>query len=246
VQLRLPLVAGIVALAAGAAVWRTGGTLRPPPPPSIARPSSISVSTSRVSGPTVDRSPTGDARVPQHRALTAAGSVVYVAGDVVRPGLYTLPARSRAADAVRAAGGARPDADLVAINLAAPVSDGDEVIVSAQGVPRTPSQRRTRRASGASAPGVAGATTHCKPRGHKKRHATHAAPIAEVPNDIVDLNHADASELELLPGIGSGLAERIVTMRETNGPFTSADDLLDVGGMTQARLDALLPYVVVR
>jgi competence protein ComEA len=63
---------------------------------------------------------------------------------------------------------------------------------------------------------------------------------------LVDVNRADAATLATIPGIGAGLAERIVAFRSTNGPFASPDELLDVSGITDRRLEALLPYVVAR
>jgi competence protein ComEA len=65
---------------------------------------------------------------------TAAGPlVVHVAGAVVAPGLYELRASARTADALAAAGGAAPDADVDALNLAAPVRDGERVYVPVVG-----------------------------------------------------------------------------------------------------------------
>ncbi len=63
---------------------------------------------------------------------------------------------------------------------------------------------------------------------------------------MVDLNRADAETLATLPGVGPGLAERIVAFRTANGPFASPDELLDVAGFTDRRLDAVLPYVAAR
>ena len=62
----------------------------------------------------------------------------------------------------------------------------------------------------------------------------------------VDLNTADAAQLESLPGIGPSLADRIVAYRAINGPFASVDDLLDVNGITDTRLQDISPYLVVR
>jgi competence protein ComEA len=61
--------------------------------------------------------------------------VVHVVGAVRRPGLYRLPDRSRIADAVTRAGGAKRGADLSAVNLAAPVADGVQVVVPTRAPP---------------------------------------------------------------------------------------------------------------
>jgi competence protein ComEA len=155
--------------------------------------------------------------------------VVYVAGAVVHPGLYTVGADDRIAAAVARAGGMRPGADPTAVNLAARVHDGDEILVVAQGDAAAPRSRRGR-ASG--------------PR--RRRHGHHARAQLRLPAAPVDVNHADAATLATVPGIGAGLAERIVAFRAANGPFTSPDELLDVAGITDRRLETLLPYVVAR
>jgi competence protein ComEA len=59
--------------------------------------------------------------------------VVDVVGAVRSPGVYRLPAGSRVESAVARAGGLTPRADLAAVNLAAPLSDGEQVVVSARG-----------------------------------------------------------------------------------------------------------------
>ena len=66
---------------------------------------------------------------PSTAAVRAARLVVDVVGAVRRPGLYRLGAGSRIADALARAGGATPKADLEQVNLAAPVADGEQVVV---------------------------------------------------------------------------------------------------------------------
>jgi competence protein ComEA len=66
---------------------------------------------------------------------TSESDTVHVSGAVVAPGLVIVPGGSRVADAIRAAGGALPSADLGALNLAAPVGDGERLIVPAAGGP---------------------------------------------------------------------------------------------------------------
>jgi competence protein ComEA len=147
------------------------------------------------------------------RAAPAAQVVVYVAGAVARAGVYALPASARVQDAIARAGGLRADADPLAVNLAARVSDGEEIAVPriGQATPRPARSARRRRVK--------------------------ASPAA------IDINTADAAALASLPGVGETLASRIIEYRRLNGPFASLDELLDVAGMTQRRVDALAPYV---
>lgn len=61
----------------------------------------------------------------------------------------------------------------------------------------------------------------------------------------VDLNTADAEELDTLPGIGPVLAERIIAWRQANGPFTAVEQLLEVSGIGEATLAELREFVTV-
>lgn len=161
----------------------------------------------------------GTAR-PSKRPHTVAPTpgtdpVVYVAGAVVHPGVYQLKRGARADDAVRRAGGLRPDADTGSINLAAHVSDGDEVFAAVLGQPTPPSSRR---------PAVRRTTK-------------------KIPASPVNVNTATAKELADVPGIGATLAARIVDVRERDGAYATFDELLDVAGMTAARLERAEPYL---
>lgn len=64
--------------------------------------------------------------------------------------------------------------------------------------------------------------------------------ISEVP---VDLNQAGMQELMDLPGIGQTLADRILDYRQTKGGFSSLAELLNINGIGEAKLEALLPYI---
>ena len=148
--------------------------------------------------------------------------VVYVAGAVVRPGLYRLVPGARGIDAIRAAGGLTSGADPAGVNLAEQLEDGEQITA-----PRTGERLSTYR-------------TRARRRAHRrhKRGALTAPAIAPA-----DLNSADLETLMQLPGIGEELARRIIAFREANGPFVSLDELADVAGMTPRLIDALTPYL---
>ena len=65
------------------------------------------------------------------------------------------------------------------------------------------------------------------------------------PSKPIDLNLANAKELQELPGIGPVTAQRIIDMREKSGRFHRVEDLLAVRGISQKKLDAMRPYVTV-
>jgi competence protein ComEA len=141
----------------------------------------------------------------------APGSVVHVAGAVRRPGVYRLPAGARVQEAVRRAGGARPGADVNAINLAAKVADGQQVVVP-----------KRAGAGGAAAPAAAGAAAGAAPAG---------APVS--------LNSATAEQLDTLDGVGPATAQKIIAWRTQHGGFRSVADLGQVPGIGPKKLAAL-------
>ncbi len=159
----------------------------------------------------------------KHRsAPPPATLLVDVAGAVAHPGLYRFPPGQRAEAALAAAGGARPGADLDRVDLAAPLVDGEEVLVPKIGAPAR--RRSTLRV----------------PRTAKSKRAKKGASLL---GRRVDLNGAGAATLAEVPGIGPILAERIIAVRRRDGPFDALDQLLDVAGMSPSRLEQARPYL---
>ena len=62
---------------------------------------------------------------------------------------------------------------------------------------------------------------------------------------LVDLNTAEAEELATLPGIGEGLAKRIVDYRTEHGPFEGPEGLMEVSGIGEKKLEELRDYITV-
>jgi competence protein ComEA len=166
-------------------------------------------------------------------AAVSAGPVfVHVAGAVASPGVVELPAASRVVDAVAAAGGLRADADPDRVNLAAPLVDGSRIVLPVLGqeppaesvtIPPPPTGGSGEQSGGA--PGGATGGTSSSGR--------------------MDLNTASVEELDELPGVGPATAQAIVDHRSAEGRFGSVDELLDVRGIGEAKLEALRDLVTV-
>lgn len=147
----------------------------------------------------------------------APASVVHVAGAVRRPGVYRLPAGARVQDAVRRAGGARRGADVNAINLAAKVVDGQQVVVPSRGAGPGPAIAPAADGGVAAGSAAAGAAT--------------GPPIS--------LNSATADQLDTLDGIGPATAAKIIAWRTQHGGFRSVADLGQVPGIGPKKLAAI-------
>jgi len=151
---------------------------------------------------------------PVAAAPARAVLVVHVVGEVRRPGLYWLRDGARIADAVRRAGGARSRADLAALNLAAPLVDGVQVLVPAR-------------------PASSGEAAPSQP-------TTSEGGALDAP---ISLSSATIEELDELPGVGPITAQKIVDYRTEHGPFGSVDDLDAVPGIGPTRIEQLRELV---
>ncbi|KPC84846.1 DNA-binding protein [Streptomyces sp. NRRL S-4] len=141
--------------------------------------------------------------------------VVDVSGKVLRPGIQYLPAGSRVADALRAAGGVREGTDVTVLNRARVLTDGEQVAV---GMPAAPPPVGGTGVGGAAA-GQAGP----------------AAPLS--------LGTATVEQLDTLPGVGPVLAQHIVDYRTEHGGYRSVDELREVNGIGDRRFADLRPLV---
>jgi competence protein ComEA len=140
----------------------------------------------------------------------ATVALVHVAGAVRSPGVYRLRDGERVQDAVRRAGGPRAGADLNALNLAAKVADGQQVVVPRRG----PAGVAPVAGDGVGEPGG-------------------------PPQAPVSLNTATAEQLDTLDGVGPATASKILEYRRQHGGFRSIDDLGEIPGIGPKRLAAL-------
>jgi competence protein ComEA len=140
--------------------------------------------------------------------------IVDVAGEVKKPCVYEFTEGQRVIDALNAAGGPKHDANLAALNLAAPLADGSQVLVPAT-------------VAAGSVPGSSSGST------------------TSGGTTLINVNTADAIQLQDLPGIGEVLSAEIVKYREENGPFASVDQLDEVSGIGPATLEDIRDLVTV-
>jgi competence protein ComEA len=161
--------------------------------------------------------PSSRAVTPVVAAQRAPALVVDVAGAVRRPGVYRLARGSRIADAISRAGGPTRVADTPSVNLAAPLVDGQQVLMPTRAGPQS--------VAATSSAGAADASAHPPP---------------------VDLNTATAEQLDALPGVGPVTAQKIIAYRQTHGPFTSLAALDAIPGIGPARIASLRGLVVQR
>ncbi len=138
--------------------------------------------------------------------------VVYVTGAVNKPDVYELPEDSRVKDAIEKAGGVTKEADLISINLAEKLSDGEEVVVPKKGENTS----------------IAGSSTSSTNK-----------------NSKININTADATELEKLPGIGEVKAEAIIQYRKSYGRFKTIHDITRVSGIGEKTFEKIKDLISV-
>ncbi len=154
---------------------------------------------------------------------------VDVEGAVRHPGLYELDAGSRVGDAICAAGGMSKKAARGQVNLASVLEDGQQVVVPG---------KQDLASSGAQGSQAAGGS------GSGSSGSSGGGAGGDIAGKI-NINTASASELEQLSGIGESLSQRIIDYRTANGPFASVDELTNVSGIGDARLESIRTQICV-
>jgi competence protein ComEA len=148
----------------------------------------------------------------EKRFVSTGDIFIHVVGAVVSPGLYSVHANGRVIDAVMAAGGLSLVADACAVNLARPITDGEQVVIPAtlDGSPGDESRCPATESAASVAP---------------------AGSASGIASGLVSLATATVAQLDTLPGIGPALAQRIIDWREATGGFTAVDQLGEVSGI---------------
>jgi competence protein ComEA len=215
---------GVVAALLLAGLLWSGWSLLRARPVALATPPAVVVSTT-APGPSTTTVPASTATAsPSASPGGAAGRVVvHVLGAVRRPGLVTLSGPARVQDAIDAAGGLTRRADFDELNLAQLLQDGQQVVIGTAAHP----EGEVRTGSGGGPP------------------RTGSAPGGTGPSAgaVLDLNQADATQLEDLPGVGPVTAAAIVAWRAEHGRFSTVDELQEVDGIGPKTYAKIAPHV---
>ena len=186
-------------------------------------------SPSQSPGQPEDGSPTGQPAGPP--------LLVHVTGQVERPGVVEVPAGARVLDAVQQAGGFTDEADQAVLNLARPVSDGEQIWVGRPGEEPPDSVGPPPQTAGGGGAGGGPGGGDGGGAGGGGGGGPGRGPL--------DLNTATQADLEGLSGVGPVTAQAILAWREEHGRFTSVDELLEVSGIGEKTLERLAPDVTV-
>ncbi len=153
--------------------------------------------------------------------------VVHIMGAVKNEGIVELNEGARVSDAINSAGGLAEDADMSKINLAYVLEDGvkiripsindehTEEYITTDGVEIVESSSQTTQNGGNSKSG------------------------------LININTANETELDSLPGIGPSIAAKIINYREENGDFASIEDIKNVNGIGDSKFEELKDLICV-
>lgn len=159
--------------------------------------------------------------VPPAATPTAGPLTVFVNGAVNEPGIYELLPNARVQDVVAAAGGFSDNAFTDGVNLAQVVFDGAQVYV-----PRQEDSVEVQQQLFANTIQGTPVATESDSNGETSGINT---------NGLINLNTATRAELEQIPGVGEATAQKIVSYREDNGPFTDIEEVMNVSGIGESK-----------
>ena len=143
--------------------------------------------------------------------------LVHISGAIKREGVYRLQAGDRLLEVIKLAGGALPEANLSAVNLAEEVKDGQKIIVP---------EKAKVIVSISGDPSIS---------------------RSDIPNAnvLININTAEEKTLCTVKGIGPKTAKKIIDYRGKNGPFSKIEDITKVSGIGKGKLEKIKDQIII-
>ena len=184
------------------------------------------------------------AAAKQQPEISEIPETIYVdiCGAVTSPGVYELPYGSRVFQAIEKAGGYLPEAAASYLNRAKGLSDGQQVYVPTQAEVDSQRIAATQDGSEVTAENSTETASGQKSAGEDSGEAETASSTEQK----IDLNTADVSQLTTLTGVGESKALAIIAYREENGPFTSAEDIMNVPGIKEGTYEKIKDKIAIK
>lgn len=168
--------------------------------------------------------------------------LVHICGEVQSPGVYELDAEARICDVLLMAGGFTQNADTEAVNMAAGIEDGMQIVIPAC---REDSPDASRMADAASGTEHASGNTASGSE-HASGNTASGSGYVSGGSRLVNINTADKEQLTSLPGIGAGKAQAIIAYREAGGVFRTIEDIMQVDGIKAGVYDKIKDRICVQ
>lgn len=147
--------------------------------------------------------------------------MVHIDGEVVTPGIISLKAGSRIADAIQACGGTTDISDISKINLAYELKDGQKVYIPS--IYDVEDVEYIQNDAGNNV----------------------IIPDTSSSSALVNINSATQAELDSLPGIGPSTATKIIDYRNKNGDFKKIEDIMNVSGIGESKFNNIKNYICI-
>ncbi|MDR0880663.1 MAG: ComEA family DNA-binding protein [Clostridioides sp.] len=160
---------------------------------------------------------------------------IYVSGAVEKPGIVTVDSNKRLFDAVAALGGTTAEANLDGVNMAKKLEDGKHYVIPKKGEPVLVDEADIPSDESSASNNSSG-----------NANAGNSNGTSSNQSGKVNINTADAKELDTLPGVGESTAEKIIQYREKNGKFNNIEDIKNVSGIGDKKFDALKDLICIK
>lgn len=163
---------------------------------------------------------------------------IHITGEVKKTGIIYLEEGARIADAINAAGGATKNASLEQVNLAYILEDGQKIYI--------PNKKEKIETNAYIITNSGNNVLIEKGKGSSNTNVNAKAnQNMKGANIKVNINSANQTELETLPGIGPSLAGRIIEYRESNGKFQQIEDIQNVKGIGDSKYSNIKEYICI-